>query len=440
MDIADIPDYVVKSAQVKGADDVICTATSGHRKQIRFANSEISIGKSWNSVSANIFMAKDRKVVYTSVNDFKTLDKTIDDMLSLANVMKESQNYHGIAEGQFSYSQHAPDSRIRNLEEELIDYVEQAVDAADEAGAGRVAGVLFTNHGTLYQATSGGASGSHTSADIEISLRAFATKEASGHSVQSVNNLDKFSPDKVGEDAGHIAKSGLNPVIGPEGKFDTLFTPLAFANLLERVASSASAGLVEAGMSFFQDKVGEEVGASNVTLADDGTNESMVKGAPFDNEGVPTRKNIIMENGVLKKYLHNTGTAKRFNETTTGNAGLVFPRAWNCTLGHGDASRDEIISEIKDGIYVTNVWYTRFQNYQTGDFSTIPRDAIFRIQNGEITGAIKDIRISENMLNVLSNIKMLANDARQIHWWEVTTPVKTPHVLVGDVNITKSTQ
>ena len=103
-------------------------------------------------------------------------------------------------------------------------------------------------------------------------------------------------------------------------------------------------------------------------------------------------------------------------------------------------SRDELISEIKDGIYVTNVWYTRFQNYQTGDFSTIPRDAILRIKDGEIAGPIKDVRISENMINIMKNVKLIGNDPRWIHWWEVTTPISTPHVVVGDVNITKSTQ
>jgi PmbA protein len=95
---------------------------------------------------------------------------------------------------------------------------------------------------------------------------------------------------------------------------------------------------------------------------------------------------------------------------------------------------------VKDGYYVTNVWYTRFQNYQTGDFSTIPRDAIFRIKDGQIVGSVKDIRISENMVELMGKVKAVGNDVKQIHWWEVNTPVFTPHVLVEGVNITKSTQ
>ena len=193
-------------------------------------------------------------------------------------------------------------------------------------------------------------------------------------------------------------------------------------------------------MSFFKDKIGEKVGPEFLTMTDDGTDPNMVVSPPFDSEGVPTQKNVIIENGVLKTYLHNTSTAKLNDTISTGNAGLIFPRAWNCAIAPGSMSKDDMISNIKDGLYITNLWYTRFQNYQTGDFSTIPRDAVFEIKDGKITGAVKDIRISENMLGMLDRIKHIGNDPEQIRWWEVGLLVKTPHVVVEGVNITKSTQ
>lgn len=440
MEIDKIPNYVVEQATGKGADDVVCTVHDSTRKQVRFANSEITISKSWESVGADIFVTKDRKVMYTSVNDFSTLDKTIEDMLAFVKMMKESRNYQGIADGPFTYNQRGFDKRIGELGPELVDFAGQAIDAAVENGANRVAGVLYSSSGTQYLATSGGVGGSYSGADIDISLRAFASKEASGHAVQSVNNLDKLDPHKVGAEAGRTAKAALNPVLGRQGKFDVLFTPLAFANFLERAAGSSSAGYVDAGLSFFKDKIGQKVGTEALTMVDDGTNSDIVVSPPFDTEGVPTRANTIIERGVLKTYLHNTSTARLHDAETTGNSGLIFPHAWNCSILPGTKSRDEMVKDIKDGLYITNLWYTRFQNYQTGDFSTIPRDAIFEIKDGEIKGAIKDIRVSENMLNILNNIKEIGNDPQQIRWWEVGIPVTTPHVVVKDVNITKSTQ
>ncbi len=440
MEINEIPGYVVDQARKKGADDVICSAHDGERKQVKFTNSEVAITKTWEATGVDVFLAKDRKIMYTSVNDLHTLDKTIDDMLSFVKMMAENKNYQGIANGPFNYRNNGYDKRISDLEGELVELAGQAIDSAMRNGGDRVAGVLYSSSGTLHLATSGGVVARHTGSDMDISLRAFASKEASGHSVQSVSDMDNLDPQRIGLEAGMMAKEALNPSLGKTGKVDVLFTPLAFANFLERAAGSASAGNVDAGMSFFKDQIGEKVGPEFLTMTDDGTDPKMVVSPPFDSEGVPTQKNVIIENGVLKTYLHNTSTAKLNDTVSTGNAGLIFPRAWNCAITPGTMSKDDMISDIKDGLYITNLWYTRFQNYQTGDFSTIPRDAVFEIKDGKITDAVKDIRISENMLGMLDRIKHIGNDPEQIRWWEVGLPIRTPHVVVEGVNITKSTQ
>jgi PmbA protein len=94
---------------------------------------------------------------------------------------------------------------------------------------------------------------------------------------------------------------------------------------------------------------------------------------------------------------------------------------------------------MKSGLYITNTWYTRYQNYATGDFSTIPRDGIFRVENGEVTSPVREIRISDNMLGILSRVSGVGSDTQQIHWWETERPTFTPNVLVSDVTITRST-
>jgi PmbA protein len=76
----------------------------------------------------------------------------------------------------------------------------------------------------------------------------------------------------------------------------------------------------------------------------------------------------------------------------------------------------------------------------TGDFSTIPRDGIFLIKNGKIYKSLKDLRIRDSMLNILKNIRAIANDTKQIYSWEIGTPVFTPHVLVKDVGVTMPTK
>src|SRR5207249_283550 len=88
-------------------------------------------------------------------------------------------------------------------------------------------------------------------------------------------------------------------------------------------------------------------------------------------------------------------------------AGLVAPDSHAVFVKPGDRSRDEIFSEVKDGLWLTNTWYTRYQSYVTGDLSTIPRDGIFHIRNGDVVEAWKDIRVTDNLLHLMKNIVAL---------------------------------
>jgi PmbA protein len=154
---------------------------------------------------------------------------------------------------------------------------------------------------------------------------------------------------------------------------------------------------------------------------------------------VPTQENVAIDKGVLKTYLYNTTMARKYKTKTTANAGIILPQPHNIILESGKLSKEKLFSQVQNGMYITNIWYTRFQNYTTGDFSTIPRDGIFIIKDGEIARPIKQLRISENMLNLLKNISGIANDVQQITSWEVHTPTFTPHILIDNVNITEPT-
>ncbi|MBA3044769.1 MAG: TldD/PmbA family protein [Euryarchaeota archaeon] len=430
----------MKRAREMGADDVICTMARDDTRQIRFANNSITASKSWMSNDIGIYLVRDKRILATEVSDPALLDKTLDDIIKRTSMMPQNPEYGGIAKGPHKYRKNVVDMSIAGMVEELYDHVDAAITAAQSAGASRVAGVLYSSASKVHMATSGGNHGNYASSSVEISVRAMTAQDSSGHMVQSATGPKRLKPGKIGQTAGELATDSINPEIGREGKFDVVFSPMIFSNILDSVGSSCSAGAVDAGLSFLKDMIGKPVASEHVTVFDDGTNPESVGSMPFDEEGVPTRRNLLIEKGILKGYLHNTSTAKRYNTVSTGNAGMVFPQPWTVCLEPGQDSREGLISKVDNGYYMTNTWYTRFQNYQTGDFSTIPRDAIFLIKNGKLDGPVKDIRISENMVNIMKNIKAVGNDPMQVHWWEVETPVFSPHVLVENVNITKSTQ
>ncbi len=94
---------------------------------------------------------------------------------------------------------------------------------------------------------------------------------------------------------------------------------------------------------------------------------------------------------------------------------------------------------MKDGLWLTNTWYTRYQSYVTGDFSTIPRDGIFHIQDGEVVEAWKDIRLTDNVLHLWESVEGVGRETEQMKWWyEIPDPVFAPYVLAREIGITRS--
>ena len=110
-------------------------------------------------------------------------------------------------------------------------------------------------------------------------------------------------------------------------------------------------------------------------------------------------------------------------------------------LKPGDWKKDELFEECRDGVYVTNTWYTRYQNYTTGDFSTIPRDGIFRIKKGEIVGTWKDVRLTDNLLHLWQSVKALSKETQEVEWWgEVAVPSFMPYALATKIGFTRSAE
>ena len=424
---------LLKKALRLGLDDAICQVMEETIQMVRFSNNEITAAKEFTTVKARFFAARGKRKMQFTLENLETVEADLIQSVKVMERMQESKDYYGIAHGPFSYQSRSCDSRIKEVD--APDLASQAIEAAT---AERVAGVLSTVHRKIDFASP------YTEAEdersfIEVSVRAFEG-EASGHGVCCASRLQDFDVEKASETASHFAEQAGNPQQGTEGKYDILFTPLCFATILCGGYFSLSAFFVDSGISFFRDKIGERVASDIFSVTNDGVCEEGIFSAKFDEEGVPTRRTPLIEKGVLKKYLHNTSTAAKFDTETTANAGIDVPIPQNLIIDDGKGTVDDLVGGIEHGIMVTNTWYTRFQNFMTGDFSTIPRDAILKIEHGEVTESLKDIRISDNILSVFKNVIALGKDTEQIHWWECDYPVFSPYVLVRDVSVTTSTQ
>ena len=436
-DYAGVSERMVKKATTLGAQDAVADIYLNRNYQVRFSQNQVDISNKWRNIAGWLFVAVDRRLVFTEINDFSRADKVVENTVKVARKSQENPEYGGIATGPFRYRASKPDRKITELEDGG-DLVQAGIEAAVKAGAKETAGVFWRYDEEHFLHTSGGVSATRRGANLYFSLRALRSLEESGHGVECATRFADFHPERAGEKAGGIAKAVKKPAKGEAGKYDVVFDTLFLGSMIDQIGGRAGAFEVRAGLSPLKDKVGKAIASDIVTLYDDSTANTM--GArPFDDEGVPSQRNVIVERGVLKTYLHNTSTAKLFSTRTTANAGLVAPGSNALVLEPGDRTKEELFEQVRDGLYVTNTWYTRYQSYVTGDFSTIPRDGIFRIKNGKIAGSVKDLRLTDNILGLWQRMEALSKETQEVMWWgEVHVPTVVPYGLARQVGFTRS--
>jgi PmbA protein len=453
METEEMSQFLVNEGLGLGADEIIALTTNKTLRQIRFGNNEITITKTWDEVVAEVLLEKDKKVLTATMTDTSTdsIRETLKDLIAMTKVMKPHENYSPLPEGPFRYREipRLYDKRISKLEEESVDYVIAAIDSATESGANRSAGTLLLEDSESTLTSSRNAEGNRKKTTINLSIRSLADGESSGVGITCGTNLDDFDPEKAGEEAGRLAKMSLRAESGKLGRYNVVFSRVANAVLFDIVAGMNSAFYVGAGISCFIDKLGERVASDRIALYDDAQVAGGVGSTPFDDEGNPTGRTTIIENGVLKTHLHNSLTAKKYKTKSTANATRTrlyrtwMPLPWNVLVKEGEHSDEELFEEVKNGLFVNNITYVRFQDYRKGDFSGIIRDGLFKIENGELTSPVKGLRLSDNILHLLQNVTTLSKESTQInHWWmEFDTPsVWTPLVSARDIGFTVATK
>src|ERR1019366_211297 len=191
-----------------------------------------------------------------------------------------------------------------------------------------------------------------------------------------------------------------------------VFDPMVSTCIFEHIFEGVNGDSVYRGASFLAGKLGQKIAGDNVNIIDDGTIAGGFGTSPFDGEGVPTRRTVVVENGVLKSYLLNTYTAKKLGLQTTGNAsrglaGTPGIGPGNYFLQSGAKTPKELISGIKEGLYVTE-FLGQGVNLVTGDYS---RGASgMWISGGEFAYPVEEITVAGNLKELFFNISEIAND------------------------------
>lgn len=257
----------------------------------------------------------------------------------------------------------------------------------------------------------------------------------SGWAGASENDWSKIAPAALGARAVEKARNSRNPVAIEPGRYTVVLEPTAVANLVQLIMGSLNARGADEGRSFFSKpgggtKLGMKVVDERVTIYSDPM-DPLAPGTPFTGEGMPTKRTVWIEDGVVKALNYDRFWAQEKGVLPTASGGGIV-------MSGGDKSLEDLIASTERGILITRLWYIRPVNPRTILYTGLTRDGTFLIENGKVTRPIKNMRWNESPIFMLNNIEAMGAPVRvsSSESGSAGFPVVVPPVKARDFNFT----
>ena len=424
--LASLAQDVVRRAMNSGATAAECVVRQGDEFStvVRLGQVETLKESGSRAIGVRVFFGQRAASTYSSDFSAAGIDRMLTSALELAKITSEDP-YAGIPEaaslGALSGPLDLYHEDVYSLPgPERIDYARRAEKAAlgtDPRLKNSNGGSFDAATGSKVLANSHGFLGEYRRSYCSVSAVPIAQDEHGNmqrdywYSVaRSLAKLE--SAEQGGKEAARRTLRRLGARKVRTAHVPVVLDPMVAASMLEHIFEGVNGDSVYRGASFLAGKLGEQIASPNVTVIDDGTMAGGFGTAPFDGEGVPTRRTVVIENGILQSYLLNTYTAKKLNLATTANAsrglaGTPGIAPGNYFLQPGTKIPQQIIGEIKDGLYVTE-FLGHGANLVTGDYS---RGASgLWIVNGELAYPVEEITVAGNLKDIFKNISEIATD------------------------------
>ena len=431
IDLESLVADVVAQAVKAGASDAEATAREGDEFSVNVRMGEVETLQESGSRGLGLRVFLGRRSGSASTSDLTAdgIRQLVDGALALAKVTEEDP-FAGLPEaGEFGKAEgdlHLYFDDVYSLDgAERIEWArraEAAAMAADKRITNSDGGSFDVSTGQKAMANSRGFVGSYRTSYAGVAAAPLAT-DANGKmqrdgwwsGARRLKLLE--SPEAVGAEAARRTLRRLGARRVPTQRVPIVFAPETARTLIGSVFEAASGDSIWRSASFLAGKLGETIGAANVTIVDDNTMllPSGVGGfgtSPFDDEGLASQRTVVVENGMLRNYLLNTYTARKLGMKSTHNAarGLAGAPGIGCGnlfLEPGALTPEEIIAEIPAGLYVTGLMGFG-TNLVTGDYS---RGATgLWIENGRLTHAVEEVTIAGNLAEMLRNVTAIGND------------------------------
>ena len=420
-----IAEQVVHRAKQKGASGVDAFIREEETFSVTVRMGEVETLKEAVSrgLRLRVFLGKRTAISQTSDLTPAVVDKLVDETVEMARLTSEDES-GGLPDAAV-FGSEFPDLQLADASwnhlkpEERIDWARRAEAAAlkaDPCITNSEGGSFDYARSRTVVANSLGFAGSDEGTEASIAAVPIAHSPEGmqrDYWVSVARHRDRMqSPEEVGRRAAERAVRRLGARKVRTCQAPVIFDALTARTLLGHIFQAVAGDAVYRRSSFLVDRIGDVIAAPQITVLDDARLMGGLGSQPFDDEGVPTQTTPIIENGVLRNYLHSAYTARKLRSRPTGNgartgAGSVSVGPTNFYLKPGEQTPEEIISSVDSGLYVFELIGFGV-NPVSGDYS---RGAVgMWIEKGRFAYPVQEVTIAGNLKQMLKDIEIVGND------------------------------
>jgi PmbA protein len=420
-DMLNLLEGLLAKAKKKGADaaDAVHIQSQSLAVAQRLGSPEKLERSESSDIGLRAFIGKRQAIVSSSDSNPKALEELIDRVISMAKAVPEDPhcglaNLNQLATkiidvDSFDSSEPTTDT--------LIDWASRAEETAravpgitnsegSEVGWGQATVSIAATNGFTQSY-----SGSHYSISASVIAGEGTNMERDYDYTGAVYAADMLSPEQVGKNAGEKTVKRLNPRKAKTSQVPIIYDPRVSRGIIGHLSNAINGNAIARNTSFLLDKMGQQIFSPSINILDDPHRQRGLRSKPFDGEGVANQRRKIIDNGVLSTWLLDLRSARQLGLETTGHASRgpgspPSPAATNLYLEPSTTSPLDLMSDIKNGLYITELIGMGI-NGLTGDYSR--GAAGYWIENGELTYPVSEITIAGNLIDMFQNLTP-AND------------------------------
>ena len=426
--------------EVTGADAVEVLLMHEWGGLTRFANSSIHQSTWREDTAVRVRVVHQDRVGVAATNDFSKegAARAAASALDMARVAAPDPLFPGLAppaetsqkEGSFdeATASAAPEARA--------EAVAGLVGSVDGDGF-RAAGVVETTAVEVAVANTEGQFCYAPLTQATVSAVVSGGEGGAGAAEATEGRLGGLDPAGIGTRAFAKARDSQHPSQIDPGRFEVVLEPSAVATLLGFLSYMGFGGRsIEEDRSPFSGKEGQAVCAPSITISDDALSPQAI-GLPFDFEGTPRRRVVLIEDGVFRSGVYDRRSARQSGRESTGHA-LPPPNPMgafplNLTMASGDATVEDMIGSTDRGLLVTRFHYSNVVHPIETTLTGMTRDGTWLIEHGEVTRPVRNLRFTQSILGALADVRSVGRDSALVSEFFFAAS-RVPALRIGSFN------